>query len=199
MPKLSKKKKCYIVDVTEDEKQALTTIQALNGGNYEKLDENFSLNSEFDSIKTEYEEKISEYEAKISEMEQKNVENTEQIFTLETEAQEFTNKMNEAAETIEVLTAERDQLQAFQLEVENNEKLSIIDKYSNKINADTLSEYRENLSQYTATQLDKELAFAYVSSTPSIFSDGGDFEVIPKQGNSHKSDLEVLLDKYTKK
>ena len=196
---LGEKKKCYIVDVTEDEKQALTTIQALNGGNYEKLDENFSLNSEFDSIKTEYEEKISEYEAKISEMEQKNVENTEQIFTLETEAQEFTNKMNEAAETIEALTAERDQLQAFQLEVENNEKLSIIDKYSNKINADTLSEYRENLSQYTATQLDKELAFAYVSSTPSIFSDGGDFEVIPKQGNSHKSDLEVLLDKYTKK
>lgn len=196
---LGKKKKCYIVDVTEDEKQALTTIQALNGGNYEKLDENFSLKSEFDSIKTEYEEKISEYKAKISEMEQKNVENTEQIFTLETEAQEFTNKMNEAAETIEALTAERDQLQAFQLEVENNEKLSIIDKYSNKINADTLSEYRENLSQYTATQLDKELAFAYVSSTPSIFSDGGDFEVIPKQGNSHKSDLEVLLDKYTKK
>lgn len=54
---INKRKKCYILDVSEEEYTALKALRAMNGETYEKVDEVFSTKNE----------QISEYEAKIEE------------------------------------------------------------------------------------------------------------------------------------
>ena len=102
------RKRCYIVDVTEDEKQALTTIQALNGGTYEKIDESFA---EIENLK----EQNSEFEQKNSEFEQKIEEQADSIATLTTERDELTNKFTQASEQIETLNQTINTLNEYKL------------------------------------------------------------------------------------
>lgn len=180
---ISAKKKCFIVDVTEDEKQALATIQALNGGTYEKINDNFGL--------------VSEQEEKINEFEQKIEECNTSIATLESEKLSVTEQFDAAQETIEALTQEIDALNAFKLQIENNEKEAIINKYAAKVNEDILNNYHENITEFTCEQLDKELAFELVQADPSIFSSTIDIEetLIPKNSGT-KSAIEEILDRY---
>ena len=56
------------------------------------------------------------------------------------------------------------------------------------------------MSEFTLEALDKELAFELVKSNPSIFSlENSDSFRIPKNGSTHKSEIEQLLDKYENK
>ena len=157
------RKRCYIVDVTEDEKQALTTIQALNGGTYEKIDESFA---EIENLK----EQNSEFEQKNSEFEQKIEEQADSIATLTTERDELTNKFTQASEQIETLNQTINTLNEYKLTKETEEKQAIINKYADKLNEDVITSYKDNMSEFTLEALDKELAFELVKSNPSIFS-----------------------------
>ena len=187
------RKRCYIVDVTEDEKQALTTIQALNGGTYEKIDESFA---EIENLK----EQNSEFEQKNSEFEQKIAEQADSIATLTTERDELTNKFTQASEQIETLNQTINTLNEYKLAKETEEKQAIINKYADKLNEDVIDSYRKNMSEFTLEALDKELAFELVKSNPSIFSlEDSDSFRIHKNESTHKSEIEQLLDKYENK
>lgn len=187
------RKRCYIVDVTEDEKQALATIQALNGGTYEKIDESFA---EIENLK----EQNSEFEQKNSEFEQKIEEQADSIATLTTERDELTNKFTQASEQIETLNQTINTLNEYKLTKETEEKQAIINKYADKLNEDIITSYKDNMSEFTLEALDKELAFELVKSNPSIFSlENSDSFRIPKNGSTHKSEIEQLLDKYENK
>ena len=183
---ISEKKKCYIVDVTEDEKNALATIQALNGGNYEKIDENFGLVSE-------HEEKVSEYEQKIEEA-------NASIATLETEKNEIAEKYSATEETINGLNEQLEALNTYKLQVETSEKEAVLAKYAVKLSEEKINEYRESMADYTVQALDKELAFELVNADPSVFSvkNESEIDIIPKNDTHLKSALELLLDKYEK-
>ena len=156
------RERCYIVDVTEDEKQALATIQALNGGTYEKIDESFA---EIENLK----EQNSEFEQKNSEFEQKIEEQADSIATLTTERDELTNKFTQASEQIETLNQTINTLNEYKLTKETEEKQAIINKYADKLNEDVIDSYRKNMSEFTLEALDKELAFELVKSNLSIF------------------------------
>lgn len=181
---LGEKVKCFIVDVTEDEKKALKTIQALNGGTYEKIDENFGLVAEFNEKIAEDGQKIEELNASIS--------------TLESERNESLEQFEKANEQIEALMTEVTALNEYKLQIETSEKEAVINKYSKRVNEEVLDSYREKIFEFTAAELDKELAFELVNANPSIFElDSRNEDIIPKNTPA-KSAMETLLDRYEK-
>lgn len=180
--------RCFIVDVTESEKQSLETIQALNGGTYEALDEKVGLKSEFEAQLKESEDKITDFEQKIEEYDEK-------ISTLEKEREKSDSLYSAAEDKIEELTSQVNELAEFKANTELSEKEQIIDKYTTKLNEETLNEYREKVGEFTAHQLSMELAYAYVNATPSIFTKTAESVIIPT-GSTHKTGIEQLLDRY---
>lgn len=178
---INAKKKCYIVDVTEEEKSALETIQALNGGTYEKIDEGF----------TTLKDENSTYVTKIGEQETI-------IATLTSDKENFETQINEAQTTIATLNQELDSLKEYKLQQETNEKQAVIDKYAKELDEDVMQKYTEKLNEYSVSDLEKELAFELVNANPTIFSHQTQSEsgYIPK--DSHTSGIEGILEKYRK-
>ena len=179
---INEKKKCYIVDVTEDEKNALSTIQALNDGTYEKIDENFTVNSEVETKISEYEQKIEEKDNSIS--------------TLTTERDTANSNYAEAQNQIETITGELNTLKEYKLNIEKEEKQSVIDKYSEQLDEEVINKYTEKMSEYTVKDLEKDLAFELVQSNPSIFTANGGSGRVPK--DEPKTGIEAILEQYRK-
>ena len=179
---LGEKKKCYIIDVTEEEKNALATIQALNGGNYVKADETFS--------------KVEDLEEKISDFEQKIEEKDTAISTLTTERDDAQHNYENAENTIATLNSELETLKSYKLQIETKEKEEVLSKYSEQLNDEILTSYREKIADYTASDLDKDLAYELVKSNPTIFTKNPQPRYIPKDGP--KGGIEEILAKYRK-
>lgn len=179
---LGARKKCYIVDVTEEEKNALATIQALNGGTYSKADEVFT--------------KAEKLEEKISDFEQKITEKDGIISTLTTERDSAQTNYSNAENTIATLNSELETLKNYKLQIETKEKEEIITKYSEQLNDEILDSYREKISEYSASDLDKDLAYELVKSNPTIFTKTPQQQYIPKDEPS--SGIEAILAKYRK-
>lgn len=178
---LGKRKKCYVIDVTEDEKKALDALRAFNGGTYEKIDENVK---DVDTIK----QQNSEFSIKIEEL-------NNSVATLTTErdtnAQNYTN----AQATISTLTEELETLKNYKFNVETQEKEQVISSYSELLSEEILTSYREKISEYnSAKDLDKELVYELKQSNPTVFTKTPQY--IPKDHST--SGIEAILAKYKK-
>lgn len=174
-------KKCYVIDVTEDEKNALDALRAFNGGTYEKIDESVK---DVNTIK----QQNSEFSTKIEEL-------NNSVATLTTErdtnAQNYTN----AQATISTLTEELETLKNYRLNVETQEKEQVISSYSELLNEEILTSYREKISEYnSAKDLDKELAYELKQSNPTVFTKTPQY--IPKDHST--TGIEAILAKYKK-
>lgn len=174
---LGEKKKCYIVDVTEDEKKTLEAVQALNNGTYENLDVNF--------------EKLQQEN---SEFVQKKEELEEQISTLNVENENFTIQVGELNEQIASLQADNETLNVYKLDKENSEKQAIIDKYALKLSDEVINTYTENKENYSVSELEKELAFELVKASPNLFTQQNPIfkDSTPKEG------IDAILENYRK-
>ena len=74
----------------------------------------------------------------------------------------------------------------------------VISKYSELLDEETINSYSENLDNYTAKDLDKELAYELVNANQSVFTNGGQGKgYIPKEEPA-MSGLEEILSKYKK-
>ena len=184
---LGERIRCYIVDVTQDEKVALETLQKLNGGTYEKIDENYSSATE----------KNSNYEQKVEEL-------NNSISTLTTERDEARSSLNSANEELETarseysnLKKENETLVSFKVGIEKAEKQEIINSYSDKLSADVIEKYNTSIENYTASDLKKELAYELVQSNPTIFTKNPSNGYVPKD-EEPKGGIEEILSKYRK-
>ena len=206
---LGERVRCYIMDVTEAEKNALDALHAMNEGTYEKVDENYQAakdaaetaannlaakveeyNTLSGTVETLTTEK-SNFETKIGELE-------ESISTLTTERDDAQTQLNAANNTITTLTEENASLNSFKSEIEKEQKQAVISKYSELLDEDVLNTYSENLDNYTAKDLDKELAYELVTANQSVFTNGGNGQAyIPKEEPA-MSGLEEILSKYKK-
>ena len=180
--KVENREKCYIIDVTENEKSALSTIRALNGGTYEKIDESFE-------TAKQAEEKVSDFEQKIEEK-----DNT--ISTLTTERETLQENYNVAESTISSLNKDLETLKDYKLQKEKKEKEEILAKYSEQLDEEVLDTYSNKLSEYTVSELDKDLAYELVKSNPAIFTKNPQVQYIPKE--EPKGGIEEILAKYRK-
>lgn len=179
------RKKVFIIDVTESEMNALNTIRTLNGDTYEKADEVYSQASKV----SELEEQNSTYAQKIEEL-------NENISTLETEKGNFTTQLEEANNTIASLNEEINSLNTYKANIELKEKEEVISSYTELLSEEILASYKEKISEFTAIDLDKELAYELKKNNVSVFSKEQNPGFIPK--DEPKTGIEAILSKYKK-
>ena len=207
--------RCYFIDVTEAEKNALEALHGLNDNTYEKVDEKYS------AALTEVEEKIGELNAANEALEAKTADFDALTETYNTEKSENETKFGELNESITTLTTERDAalsslvetkntvvslneeiaaLNSFKAEIEKKEKEAIVAKYSKLLSEEILSAYSAKLDEYTDIKvLDKDLAYELVSTNKSVFTTQGNPQpaYVPKDMGAGNG-LEGILDKYKK-
>ena len=175
---LGQRKKCYILDVTESEKNALESLRAFNGGTYEKIDE----------VASKLKDNNEKFSLKIGELE-------EQVSTLTTERDTNMQNYENAQNTISTLTEDLEKLKEYKVNVELQEKEQVIESYADILGEEILSEYKNKISEYKdALTLDKELAYELKRSNPSVFTRTPQY--VPK--DEPKSGIEEILAKYKK-
>ena len=182
---ISEKKKVFVIDVTESEMNALNTIRTLNGGTYEKAEEVYSQASKV----SELEEQNSTYAQKIEEL-------NENISTLETEKGNFTTQLEEANINIASLNEEIESLKTYKANIELKEKEEVISSYTGLLGEEILDSYKEKISDFTAIDLDKELAYELKKNNVTVFSKNPNPGFIPK--DEPKTGIEAILSKYKK-
>lgn len=192
---LGNREACFIMDITEGEKNALEVLRALNEGTYEKLDERFNeIQMNLDTANNS----LSEANEKIGENEQKIGELNELNSTLTTERDDAANNYSVAQEQISTLTEELDGLKQYKANKELEEKKAVIAEYTEKLSEEVLATYtEEKIASYTAMDLDKELAYELKKSNPSVFSKSATPLVLKE--DPAMSGIEALLAKYEKK
>ena len=166
--------RCFIVDVTEKEKIALDALQALNGGNFELVNENY--------------EKIAEYEQKIEELEAEKA-------TFQQEMSEVSQSLEETKQTLASLQEENNALNSYKKEIEKAEKEKVIESYANLLSEEVLDSFKEKIDEYTAIELDKELAYSLKQTNFSAFQKE-EVKMIPK--DNPLTGIEAILSKYKK-
>ena len=166
--------RCFIVDVTEKEKIALDALQALNGGNFELVNENY--------------EKIAEYEQKIEELEAEKA-------TFQQEMSEVSQSLEETKQTLASLQEENNALNSYKKEIEKAEKEKVIESYANLLSEEVLDSFKEKIDEYTAIELDKELAYSLKQTNFSAFQKEEE-KMIPT--NNPLTGIEAILSKYKK-
>lgn len=141
---INSKEKCFIVDVTE-KKATLDTLRSLNGGSYELV-------SDVLTNAQENSNKVSEFSTKIEELDTS-------VSTLTTERDNSIAEHALAQEQITTLTEELGTLKEYKLGIETEQKEAILTEYENQLADEVLESYRKKLSEFTALDLDKELAY----------------------------------------
>lgn len=179
---ITEQKKVFVIDVTEEEMNALNTVRMLNGGTYENVNVAFEKVEELEEANSNFEQKIEELNTSIS--------------TLETEKEQFTIQIEEANEQITSLTEEVNSLNSYKTEVENNEKQAVIDSYADLLNEEILAEYQAKIAEYSAIDLDKELAYELKKSNISVYTKEPGAQRIPK--DVERTGIEAILSKYKK-
>ena len=212
---LGERARCYFIDVTEAEKNALDALHNLNDNTYEKVDENYS------TALAEIEAKTGELNAANEALEAKTADFDALTETYNTEKSENETKIGELNESISTLTTERDNalsslvesqtavvnlneeiaaLNSFKAEIEKKEKEAIVAKYTKRLSQDVLAAYSAKLDEYTDIKaLDKDLAYELVSTNGSVFTVTGNPQpaYVPNDIGTGNG-LEGILDKYKK-
>ena len=179
---VTEKEVAYVVDVNEKEKKALDALYEI-GVNFEAINESFeNLQNDNQTLNA----KVDEYENTINSL---NEEKAEMEASLNTAQENFTN----AEATIEELNGQLEQLNEYKLNIETSEKMALIDKYTEKLDEELIGEFKENVSNYTATELEKELAYALVNALPTLFTNEKD-SFLPKE--EEETGLGKILSKY---
>ena len=191
---INERVKCFVVDVTESEKQTLDTIQKINGGNFEKAEEIYEQVENLEKENIEFEQKIVEKEEAISTLTTEKDEAVQKFEALTEEHAESTERIEAMETELSELREEADNLREFKLNAENAQKEAIIEKYSATLSEEVIADYKAKMGEFTIQNLEKELAFVLVQSTPFVFSNTG-FEVIPTT-TSRSTGIESILEKY---
>ena len=95
------------------------------------------------------------------------------------------------------LETETKELREFKLAAEEAEKKTIIDKYAQKLPDEVISKYSSKIAEFTALDLDKELAYEMVNNTPDIFSFNPNGQYVPQDFDA--GGIEEILTQYQKK
>ena len=168
----------------------LNTLRALNGGTYELVSDVLTNAQEnFD--------RVSEFSAKIEELNSNIATLNSEKAEVEAQIGEYTAQLETANNTIASLQEGIDSLEQYKKGIETQQKNSIIDEYSEHLNEDILSKYREDIDNYGVEELDKELAYELKKSNASAFTKNGNDEgYTPK--NNPVDGIAAILSKYKK-
>ena len=200
---LGERARCYFIDVTEAEKNALDALHNLNDNTYEKVDENYSAalaeaetkagelntanealevktvelntaNEALEAKTAEFDALTETYNAEKSENETKIGELNESIATLTTERDNALSSLVESQTAVVNLNEEIASLNSFKAEIEKKQKEDVVAKYIKLLSQDIIAAYSAKLDEYTDIKaLDKDLAYELVSTNGSVFTATG--------------------------
>lgn len=189
MVELKELVKCYVMDVTESEKNTIDTLRVLNGDTYELVsDVLVNAQANFDAV-SDFSSKIEELNTTVSTLETERDNATAQI-------EEYTTQLETANGTINSLTEELDGLKEYKLNIETQQKEAVIDEYSEHLSEEILDSYRNNISDYSVEELDMRLAYELKKTNSSIFNKTTNDGFIPK--DTPKDGITAILSKYKK-
>lgn len=194
---LGEQENCFMINVSEAEKTSLDAVKAQNGDSFEKAEEIYATLENLQNTISDLNNTISELNGQISGFEQKIEEGNDTIATLTTERDAANENYNNAQTEVTTLSAEIEELKTFKANVETNEKLAVIDSYNNKLSDEILEGYRNRVTEFSLSDLKKDLAFDLVETNPSIFSNQGQSQYVPKD-NVVVGGIEEVLAKYKK-
>ena len=173
----------HMMLLTDSEKATLDALRAMNGENYELVDEKFAAGQK--AI-----EEIAEYSTKISELE-------DNLSTLNTEKETIESNFAVANEKVSELEKEVDSLKEYKAAIEKEKKMDIINSYSSILNDDVIEDFTNRIDEYAdEISLDKDMAYALKKSNFSFFNQTPDF--IPATNNNEDGGLRELLSQYKK-
>jgi hypothetical protein len=225
---LGERVRCYFLDVTEAEKNALDALHGLNNSTYEKVDENYSAalaeveakTGELNTANEALEAKTGELNAANEALEAKTAEFDALTETYNTEKSANETKIGELNESIATLTTERDDaiskladsvitvnslneeiatLNSFKTDIEKKEKEAVIAKYAKLLSTDVVATFTEKIDEYTdAKALDKDMAYELVSTNTSVFTNNGNPQPAYVPRDTSANGLGAILDKYKK-
>lgn len=181
---INKRVKCYVVDVTEEEKSTLDTLRKLNGDTYELVNENL-INAEDNANKcVEFSTKIDELNGVISTLQS-------EAETAQAKISEIETQYSEATAQIDTLSNEVQNLREYQLNIENQHKEAVIAEYTDKLPEEVIGNYKANLTSYTVEDLDMHLAYE-LKKIGSLFKNEPKEGYIPKDTHTGDSVNEIL-------
>lgn len=184
---LTGQEKVFAEYVSEAELNSLEIIRNLNGGTYENTSDVFAAGQS-------HEETVEKYEAEKLEFENTIATLTSEKEELTTSFENTSKEMEELKDSLLALNSELEELKEYKFKVEMGEKEAILGKYAAHLNSEVVDSYKEHLEEMSVEELDRELAYALVKNTPSIFSNSKEENKIPK--SEHKTGIEGILDNY---
>lgn len=207
---ITSKARCYFVDITETEKNALEALHEMNNNTYENIDVNYqSAKDEIAQVNTTLDNKIAEFETlqqdynlkveEITEFNSKIEELNGSISTLITDRDNAAQQIESLQATINSLTAENETLNSFKMDIEKRQKQAIVSKYAELLDEEVLNSYTTKMDEFTIQQLDKELAYELVSANQSVFTSNGQPSGFIPKDEPAVGGLEEILSKYSKK
>lgn len=181
----------FIMDLSEAEMNALNAVRAANGGTFAEIDakyqslvdENTTLNGEKETAETTI--------ATLTE-EKNNLQATvnsgaDTISGLNTKIEELNGEIAAQKEQFDNLQVECDQLKEFKAEIDKQEKLDEIAKYS-MLSEEVIKDFNDNVDNYALADLQNALKIAYVNANAStIFTNNQPndhlvYQVNPNEG-----------------
>lgn len=183
---------CFIMDVTEAEKNTLETLQKLNGGTYENLDVSYN---ELQENNTTLEENYSQAQTDLEAEKNLNSENAAKINELNETISTLTVEKDNVTATLSSLEEKCNELENFKNEVELNEKKAVLNSYNGKLTKEIIESYETKLGDFTVIELDKELAYELKNSNIEVFSVNNSITTyMPKE--TERTGIERILSKY---
>lgn len=197
MVEITARKKCYVIDVTEEEKATIDTLRKLNGDTYELVSDTLANAEEIAAQNSEFSAKIEELNTQVATFnsEKENFEN--QISELNSKDEENVATINALNEKIETLTSENSTLIEYKANVEKEQREAIINEYCGKLPEETLNAYREKSSEYSLEELDMRLTYELKKTNPSMFNKVEEPGFVPKE--VPVNGIEAILSKYKNK
>ena len=189
MVEITEHVKCYVIDVTENEKSTIDTLRALNGDTYELVSETLT-NAQ------ENFEKVEDFSAKIEELNETVATLTTEKADMEDKVAGYTTELQTANDTISTLNEEIASLKDYKLGIEKGQKQAVINQYTEMLDEEVLNTYTEKLTEYSVEELDMHLAYELKKANSSIFTKGEDDGIVPKV--VPKTGLTAILSKYKK-
>lgn len=175
---LGERSKCYILDISQEEYEALNRIREGNENSFIKAEENYAAKDTEISALTEASA------TKDTTVEELNT----QIATLQETKTANETRINE-------LQNELDGLHTYKKEIEDNKKKELLDKYALQLDEAIIADYTARIDEFDVINLEKELSYELVRSNPNLFTRDGK-GLVPSGTDEPLTGLEAVLEKY---
>lgn len=199
---IDRKERCFILDLNEEEKNALQALRVLNNNTYDLVDTKFAeipaLNQKISESDNKIEELNTTISTLITERDNAITEKNEISAQFEAATTDLNNQINTMQATIASISSERDELATYKQNAENAAKQAVIANYTDYINADVLNSFTEHLDDYTVDQLDILLTYEQKKAHPELFTPIAKPAYVPKE-DMQKGGIEEILARYEKK